>query len=141
MKTKLVVLIGILAVFLTTFQASAQSTNPLNFRTPFAFAIGDKLVPAGDYTVRVVSATGTLSFRSPDGNVSVLISSLVTYQGEASDRFRLVFHRYGVHYYISEIWTPGYKAGRTIQPYPGEKEVARKDRPQHVTVYADAIGQ
>lgn len=139
MKTKMIALFTVLA--LVTGVAAAQSTDPLNFRTPFAFAIGDKLVPAGDYTVRLMSPTGTLSFRSPDGRVSVIVSSLVTYQGQASDRFKLVFHRYGVHYYISEIWTPGYKAGRTIQSYPTELEVAKNEKPQHVTVYADATGK
>ena len=60
---------------------------------------------------------------------------------ETADRLKLIFHRYGAHYYVSEIWTPGYKTGRTIQPRASELEMAKNEKPQRVTVYADAIGQ
>ena len=112
-------------VLFTTYEASAQSSDPINFRTPVAFMIGDKLLPAGEYTLHVVSETGTLSFRSRDGNVSVLIGSVSMQGKETADRIRLVFHRDGVHYYMSEIWTPGYKTGRTIQQRSSELDLAR----------------
>ena len=140
MKTKCFALVGMIAVLFAASVASAQSTDPINFRTPFAFAIGDNLVPAGEYTVRVVSPTGTLSFRSADGNVSVLISSVPLQGTRTEASYRFVFHRYGLHYYMSEIWTPGYKTGRTIRPQARELELAKNEKPQHVTLFATPEG-
>ncbi len=42
---------------------------------------------------------------------------------------------------MREIWTPGYQTGRAIQAHASELEVAKNEKPQRVTVYADAIGQ
>ncbi len=141
MRTQTIAFVGIAVILLAAGVASAQSTEPFNFRTPFAFVVGDTLVPAGAYAVRVVSPTGTLSIRGEEENVSVLTGSLPIQGQEASNRYKLIFHRYGEHYYISEIWAPGYQTGRTIQPRASELELAKNEKTQHVTVYADAIGQ
>jgi hypothetical protein len=136
MKTKAIALL-VIVVGLAVGVASAQSAEPIKFRTPFAFVVGDRLVPAGDYAVQLVSAPGTLWFRSADGKVSVFIHSIPLQKADAETRFRLVFHRYGVHYYISEIWTPGEWVGRTILQHPSELELAKNGEPQHVIVYVN----
>jgi len=139
MKTKAIAFV--IVILLAATVASAQSTDPVNFRTPFAFVIADQLVPAGEYRVSVVAPTGTLSFRSEDGKYNVLISSVPIETLKASEKYKLVFHRYGTHYFLSEIWTPGYRIGRTIQPGANELEWAKIGEPQHVTVYEDSIGR
>lgn len=141
MKTKTAALVGMVVILLATGVASGQSTDPIHFRTPFAFVIGDQWVPAGEYTVSVVSPTGTLSFRSGDGAVSVLIGSIPVQSPQTAERFKLIFNRYGVRYYISQIWTPGYQTGRTLIPRTTELELAKIQKPQVVTVYTDAIGK
>ncbi len=141
MKTKAIALVGMVVILLATGVASAQSTDPVHFRTPFPFVIGDQRVPAGEYTVRVVSPTGTLSFRSSDGAVSVLIGSVPVQATQTAERFKLIFNRYGAHYYMSQIWTPGYTTGRTVIPRTTELELAKSQKPQVVTVYTDAIGK
>jgi hypothetical protein len=138
MKTKAIALLAIV-VGLAVGVASAQSTAPLNFRTPFAFVVGDQLVPPGEYTVRVVSVTGMLSFRSrADGNLNVFVNSIPLQKAEPADRYKLVFHRYGSRYFVSEIWTPGYRTGRNVMQYPSEMKLAKAAAPQHVTVYVEA---
>jgi len=139
MKNKAIAFL-VLMVGLAVGVANAQSTEPLNFRTPFAFVVGDRLVPAGEYTVRLVSMPGLLSFRSADGEFNVFINSVPLQKVDSESRFELIFHRYGVHYYMSEIWTPGYRTGRIIMQHPSELELAKKGEPQHVIVYADAQG-
>ena len=141
MKTKAVAFVGMVVILLATGVASAQSTDPIQFSTPFAFVIGDQQVPAGEYMVSVVSPTGTLSFRSSDGAVSVLIGSIPVQSTQTAQRFKLIFNRYGDHYYMSQIWTPGYRTGRTLVPRTTELELAKSQKPQVVTVYTDAIGK
>ena len=133
MKTKAIALLVIVVGFAVGV-ASAQFPEPLNFRTPFAFVVGDRLVPAGDYIVRVAQRQ-TLSFSSADGRINVFIHCIPLQKTETESRFKLVFHRYGVHYYISEIWTPGERIGRTMLQHPSELELAKNGEPQHVTVY------
>lgn len=141
MKTKAFALLLIM-VGLAVGVASAQSTAPLTFRTPFAFVVGDQLLPAGEYTMRVVSVTGVLAFRSSaDGNVNVFVNSIPVEKATAESRYKLVFHRYGSHYYVSEIWTPGYRRGRTIMQHPSELKLAKNGEPQHVTLYVEAPGR
>lgn len=137
MKTKEIALLVIM-IGLAVGGANGQSTDPMTFRTPFAFVVGHQVVPAGEYTIRVVSLTGTLSVDRADGTVHVFINSRLLQRLDTENRFKLVFHRYGVHYYVSEIWTPGYKTGRNIMQHASELELAKSSAPQHVIVYADA---
>ena len=137
MKTKAIALL-LMMIGLAVGVTKGQSTEPLTFRTPFAFVIGDQLLPAGEYTIRVVSLTGTLSVRSADGTAHVFINSRPLQKLDTESRFKLVFHRYGVRYYASEIWTPGYRTGRSIMQCPSEWELAKSSAPQHVILYADA---
>ena len=134
MKTKTIALL-VIVVGLAVSVASAQLPEPLKFRTPFDFVVGDQLVPAGEYIVRVVSAPMLLSFTSTDGKINTTIRSLPLQKTETETKFRLIFHRYGVHYYISEIWTPGYRTGRIMLQHPSELELAKNGEPQHVTVF------
>jgi hypothetical protein len=137
MKTKMIVLLMML-VGLAVGAASTQSTEPVHFRAPFAFVVGDNALPAGDYTVRFVSSPGLLLFYSADGAFNAFANSVSLQKNDTEDRFRLVFHRYGSHYYVSEIWTPGYRTGRSVKQAPMELELAKSLPEQHVTLYADA---
>jgi hypothetical protein len=96
MKTKAIALL-VMMIGLAVGTANGQSTEPLTFRTPFAFVVGDQLVPAGEYTIRLVSQPGTLSVGSADGTVHVFINSRPLQKLDTESRFKLVFHRYGTH--------------------------------------------
>ena len=136
MKTKAITLLVMIG--LAVGISNGQSTDPLTFRTPFTFVVGDQVLPAGEYTIRVVSLTGTLSVDSADGTEHVFINSRTLQKLDTESRFKLVFHRYGVHYYMSEIWTPGYRTGRSMPQRPSELELAKSSAPQHVILYTDA---
>jgi len=134
MKRKAIALLVVM-VGIAIGVASAQSTEPLKFRTPFPFVVGDQLMPAGEYVMQVPSATGTLSFRSrADGDLNAYVNNVPVEKLEAEDSYRLVFHRYGDRHYLSEIWVPGFKIGRMIVQHPSEQQVAKHIEPQHVTL-------
>ena len=137
MKTKEIALF-VMLVGLATGVAPAQFAEPLNFRAPFAFVVGDSVLPAEEYTIRVVSLPGKLFFHSADGTVNIFINSVPLQKASINDRFRVVFHRYGTHYYLSEIWTPGYHTGRMVMQTPAEVDLAKNMTQQHVILYADA---
>ena len=134
MKTKAIALL-VLIVGLGMSVVNAQSTEPLKFRTPFPFIVGDQLMPAGEYTMKIPTAAGTLSFRSnTDGDLNAYVNNVPLERFETEDSFRLVFHRYGDRHYISEIWVPGFRTGRMVIQQPSELAVAKNSEPQHVTL-------
>jgi hypothetical protein len=134
MKTKAIALL-VVVLGIAFGVASAQSTEPLKFRTPFPFVVGDQPMPAGEYVMQVPTATGTLSFTNrTDGNASAFVTSVSIEKLETEDSYRLIFHRYGDRYYLSEIWVPGFKTGRMIIQQPSELALAKHIEPQHVTL-------
>jgi hypothetical protein len=134
MKRKAIALLVVM-VGIAIGVASAQSTVPLKFRTPFPFVVGDQLMPAGEYTMEVPTAGATLAFRNnTDGNASAWVNNVPVEKLETEDSYRLVFHRYGDRHYLSEIWAPGFKIGRMIIQHPSELAVAKHIEPQHVTL-------
>ena len=134
MKTKAIALL-VVVLGIAVGVASAQSTEPLKFRTPFPFVVGDQLMPAGEYTMKVPTVTGTLSFRGgADGDPNAYVNSISVEKLETEDSYRLVFHRYGDRHYLSEIWAPGFKTGRMIIQQPSELALAKHIEPQHVSL-------
>ena len=136
MRVKAIALLMVLGLAVAV--ASAQSTAPIKFRTPFDFVVGEQLLPAGAYTVQVVSATGTLQVSNASGTAGSFVSSIPLQQLDWESTYKLVFHCYGTQYYLSEIWTPGYRTGRTIIQYPLELKLAQTAEPQHVTLRVNA---
>jgi hypothetical protein len=134
MKSKAITIVAMM-LGLAVGIARAQSAEPVTFRAPFDFVVGDQLLPAGEYTVRPVSVSGTLSFHSADGKFNVFVRSLPLYRRDSAEKYKLVFHRYGHRYWASEIWTPGYSTGRVVQQHPSELLLAKDGEPQHVTLY------
>ena len=94
-----VVLVAIanLAMAGTTF---AQS-NGVRATVPFAFTVGDKLLPSGTYTIQE-SSSHVIVIRSHDKPISAL--TLVNHSDhKAANGGKLLFHRYGDRYFLSEI--------------------------------------
>jgi hypothetical protein len=92
---------------------------------PFNFMVNGKTLPVGNYTICEVPQSHTLVIRGIDtNNVAVAITTNVESAGlQASGK--LVFHRYGSRYFLSQAWVPG--AGRaTLSPARIEKELSAK---------------
>src|SRR5947207_444662 len=87
----MIVLVGSMAM-----AAKAQTGRiQLIANIPFEFSIGNKSLPAGEYTVRSISDDSrnvVLRIQSLDGkNSAILLAGTV--EGKAQERAKLVFHR------------------------------------------------
>ena len=73
---------------------------------PFAFTVGNQLLPAGTYTIKTESG-GFIAIENHDKHIEVL--TLVHPDGaKAPNGGKLMFHKYGNQYFLSEIlcsWT------------------------------------
>ena len=112
-----------LTAALGTMSLMAQMTKAGNAEIPFDFQIQDQVLPAGSYTVDETSTTGLIVVRNDDTRKAVLALAPVRTSGK-EDGPKLVFHRYGDRYFLSEIWLTGEDAGHMIRPGKLEKELA-----------------
>jgi hypothetical protein len=71
--------------------------------------VGDKSLPAGFYTVRILNPTSdrkALQIRSDDGRTSAIIQTLGVNSALASNT-KLVFRRYGDRYFFAQAQMAG----------------------------------
>jgi hypothetical protein len=86
----------ILSVGKTLAQVPAILVN-----VPFNFTVGDKLLPAGKYTITLPS-TGMIEIFNRGQRISTS-STVILDNRESENGGELVFTRYGDHYFLNEI--------------------------------------
>ena len=89
-------------------------------KVPFAFSVGDESLPAGHYTLRQ-NSEGNLSLLGPQGSAFLgwtLPGRTVRPDGQP----KIVFHRYGDQYFLSEIFSGIDDASRKLPVSKLEKE-------------------
>src|SRR5258706_7126559 len=100
----------------------AQSMN-LRANIPFDFRVGDKLMPAGEYTINHL-AEGVLAVRERSGaHAGAMLLTLPTSRKVAATKGGLEFNRYGDTYFLAKILTPDSQDGRALFKSTREKEV------------------
>ena len=135
----MIVLVGSMAV-----AAQAQTSGHTKFiaKIPFQFNVGDKTLPAGEYTVTQINPSSdrvVLKLESKDGSVMLQMNTVI---GKTQDSARLVFNRYGDRCYFAQAWTPGQNDGLEASKSRGERSAARElagNQRQTQTVAISAI--
>ena len=106
----------IVAMALVTAVASANGqSRSVAANVPFDFSVGDKILPAGEYTVRAFTPNGnTLAIQNKQSaKAAIRLSNEIT-SSLASQKTKLVFHRIGPRYFLAEVWVSGEKSGRQL---------------------------
>ncbi len=103
----MIVLIGSMAV---AAQAQSGSRTQLVANIPFEFNIGDKTMPAGEYTVRQVNPSSdraVLQLRSKDGKASAMVQmNALIDRAKSPETASLIFNCYGNRHYFGQAWMP-----------------------------------
>ncbi len=127
-----------------TLVTAQSSSHFMRVTIPFEFAVGNRTLPPGEYIVKrnFPDRPEMLLIQSLDGDSSqYVLTSNVQSKTTQSDS-KLIFHRYGDRYFISQIWTAGDSAGRELHKSGRERAVASElgkntVEGQTVTVIAD----
>jgi hypothetical protein len=105
--------------------ASAQITDPVEFKTTFPFTVGNATLPAGSYTIRpddthpeVLELTGA--------RTSVFFETENASARETPSKTEVVFQRYGDGYVLKNIWVGGTTTGAVAVAGHGERHVAKQ---------------
>jgi hypothetical protein len=126
MKTQALAVVVALTISVVAAGECFARPSVLHANIPFAFAVGDKWLPAGQYQIETVTTgSGTLQVirRSSGGGGSTFFSTIALEAHDGNSKTELVFHRYGNEYFLSQIWNGEGKARQLIESNE-EKEAA-----------------
>ena len=126
-------------VFAISSSAQTSVSPTLRADIPFTFSVGEKSLPAGIYTVRILNPTSdrkTLQIRSENGRVSAMVQTIGV-NGPVSDDAKLVFHRYGEQYFFAQAQMAGERTSLAATKTRAERATQRAmKRPDSNTVVA-----
>jgi hypothetical protein len=128
-------LAGLILLFAVAapLQAGSILNHEMTVTVPFEFAAGDKVLPAGDYTVQVNPERGSVVLRG-EGHRSLLLLTIRKESRTVPVRGKVVFQRYGTSFFLAEVWSQNNATGETLAPSAREKELARKKQPEQILV-------
>jgi hypothetical protein len=111
---------------------NAQVTPQARANVPFGFIVDNKTLTAGEYVVG--PSHDVIVIRSADNKKSILVMGKDTRSKQVQKTGKLVFHRYGNEYFLSEVWTPGDEWGHRLSKTCGcrklheERKVFERER-------------
>ena len=108
--------------------ASAQTTRTIFVHVPFEFVVGEKRLPAGDYTVRrvLLDSEKTLLIRSADGRATATVHTSDAGKRAAAAQAKLIFAQYGEQYFLAQVWTPGADTARALTTSRVQRSLERE---------------
>jgi len=135
MKSSKLMIAVAFAMFVLIASSHAQTLS-MNVTIPFTFTVGHQILAAGDYCV--IEQHTALKVVPADGHSGVIVLTNAT--GGRSDEdhtSRLVFHRYGDRYFLSQAWLGG--SAREVFTSAAELEYARTTKQEQAIVLASRL--
>lgn len=128
-------LLGLFLLFAVAMPLRAGSilNHEMTVTVPFEFTAGDKVLPAGNYIVRVDKERETIALLG-EGQQQLVLLTISKESGNAPQRGKLVFQRYAAGSFLAEVWSQDNSTGRALSPSALQKELARAKQPQQILV-------
>ena len=136
MKRHLLIL-SVITLSMAAGSAYAQSIN-LKANVPFDFIVNGRTLPAGTYALRTLQNGSDLALlvQNLESRESMIVLPGRVEGKETSTETKLLFHRYGQSYFLSQVFMEGEAAGRQLPKSHWENEVARIRPSQDVKLAA-----
>ena len=117
--------IALLFTALVVVSSLSAQTRPgdVLVRIPFSFHVGNRTLPPGSY-VAAPAADGILHIFNTKDSHSQLFTPVNRMQSSVSQTPKLVFHRYGAAYFLSEVWNTDGAIGKELPTSKAEQEFA-----------------
>jgi len=114
-----------LSLFLSAVPGHALDSARVNVTVPFDFVVADKQLKAGDYVIESLVDKMALMLRSKNGDVKQIVLTMPIETNKTGNHERLLFHRDGDQYSLSQVWFSGDEDGRDLIPGGQEKSPAK----------------
>jgi hypothetical protein len=136
-SARTLITICILFTAASLFAQMRSSQQLMKVNIPFAFGVEDHSLPPGEYLVLTVTPERSIRIVTIDGKHSTIVNTLPNYASLPSENSRLVFHRYGNEYFLTQVWTAGQNVARNPLSSKKAMESANNgERPESFTVVA-----
>ena len=121
---RIVLYAALLLAASTSFAQTRQGDVVANI--PFPFVVAHQTLPAGHYIVSPANADA-LGIHDAN-NRGTFVPTQRTQRSANDNSCKLVFHRYGDTYFLSEVWAAGNSNGRTLFRSRAERELAESGK-------------
>jgi len=103
---------------------------------PFPFVVANRALPPGKY---IITPIGEKNIRIYAANEqSVLVQTHSVQGGAPEGTTKVVFHRYGDTYFLSEVWAPASSIGRELFTSQAEKDLSKRGGKETAVVGASS---
>ena len=114
-------------VLMAALVSAHAQTSSVVADVPFEFTVGGESLKAGEYSVKAFSTTrDVLLISNQDSNDSAIRITNSIEARIAPKQGKLVFHRYGQRYFLSEVWNGGERTGRQLRKSGAERAIERQ---------------
>ena len=122
-KTSLRIAMGVLVLLSVTTASAAVDGR---FHIPFQFLMGNKVLPAGDYNVKIDTANQRIELTSWNGSAGACLSAntLIT-AASGAEPGKLVFQKFGKVTVLRQMWRSGAKYGHELTFSKAEREMVK----------------
>lgn len=128
MKTQVLRIAVVVTGLLMASSALAQGKpGDVLVNVPFSFIVNNHQMPAGRYVVTPASY-GFLRIYDTENSRNQLFMAANSVVSSKTQTPKLVFHRYGDSYFLSEVWNGQSDIGKQLPPSKAEKEIASGER-------------
>jgi hypothetical protein len=111
---------------------AAAQMNPgekIVTNVPFEFVVGNKIVPAGEYSVKLTESGMGLAVMNPNAKIGLYSNFVVDESKKAAAHYELVFHRYGDRSFLTGIKLEGSSIVYRLPESKGEAELQARNAP------------
>lgn len=126
-------------LMLIAVSVCAQSERSKGTNIPFSFVVGQKTFPAGEYTFAPnrKDSHNVWMVQRGDGRTKGLFTTMPVRASETQEKAKLIFHKYGDQYFLSQIWTSGGNSGRELLMPRLERELAKNAIERQTVILAN----
>ena len=136
MKKQVLFSVLTMVLLMASGAANAQlgSTKELRFNVPFDYNVGKATMKAGNCSIQPAGAPNALAIRCAGSEAKLALSRSVS--GKTAMETKLVFHKYGEQYFLTQIWIEGENTGAQLPRTSTENELMSKAEPDSVVILA-----
>lgn len=125
--------IAAMALMLLATWASAEQRHfwKPTASVPFSFKVGDKVLPAGEYQVRL---EGTSLVLTGESGENVIVLSHGVQMAAPAEKSRLEFVNNNGTLQLYRVWQAGYNSGRELSLPTAERKIAQQSGTTEIPV-------
>lgn len=120
----IVMLAAMLAIPAATLYAQSTGTW---FKVPFSFNVGGQTLPPGEYFVEGLFCNA-VAFHNGKGEKGLVVIAQQSPRTQEVNA-KLIFHRYGDHYFLATAELPNMDYARTFPAGKLESQIAKSEAP------------